>query len=90
MAFEGEQDLRRRKIDLYPAVDKLGRTVDFLLAARRDLAKACRFSERVITLLGVPQKFTIGRSAANTAIVRGVIADSGLAIELRQSENLNN
>ena len=75
---------------LYRAVDKLGHTVDFLLTARRDVAAARRFFERAIDLHDVPEKITIDKSGPNTAAVRGLIADSGVAIELRQSKYLNN
>ena len=75
---------------LYRAVDKLGHTVDFLLTAHRDLAAARRFFERAIDLHDVPEKITIDKSGANTAAVRGLVADSGLTIELRQSKYLNN
>lgn len=75
---------------LYRAVDRLGQTVDFLLTARRDVAAARRFFERAIGQHDVPEKITIDKSGANTAAVRGLIADSGAAIELRQSKYLNN
>ena len=72
------------------AVDKLGGTVDFLLTARRDLAAARRFFEQAIDLHDVPGMITIDKSGANTAAVQGLIADSGLPIELRQLKYLNN
>jgi transposase-like protein len=72
------------------AVDRLGQTVDFLLTARRDAAAARRFFERAICQHDVPEKITIDKSGANTAAVRGLIADSGVTIELRQSKYLNN
>ena len=75
---------------LYRAVDRMGQTVDFLLTARRDEAAARRFFEQAINLHDVPEKITIDKSGANTAAVRGLMADSGLAIELRQSKYLNN
>lgn len=75
---------------LYRAVDRLGQTVDFLLTAKRDGAAARRFFERAIDLHDVPEKVTIDKSGANTAAVHGLIADSGVAIELRQSKYLNN
>jgi transposase-like protein len=75
---------------LYRAVDKLGQTVDFLLTARRDVAAARRFFERTIDQHDVPASITIDKSGANTAAVRGLIAHSGAAIELRQSKYLNN
>jgi len=64
--------------------------VDFLLTARRDLAAARRFFERAMDLHGEPEKITIDKSGANTAAVHGLVADSGLPIELRQSKYLNN
>ena len=75
---------------LYRAVERLGQTVDFLLTARRDVAAARRFFERAIGQHDVPEKITIDKSGANTAAVRGLIADSGVTIELRQSKYLNN
>jgi len=75
---------------LYRAVDRLGQTVDFLLTARRDVAAARRFFERAIGQHDLPEKITIDKSGANTAAVRGLIADSGVTIELRQSKYLNN
>ena len=75
---------------LYRAVDRFGQTVDFLLTAHRDLAAARRFFERAIDLHGDPESITIDKSGANTAAVRGLIADSGLPIVLRQSKYLNN
>jgi transposase-like protein len=68
---------------LYRAVDKLGQTVDFLLTAHRDVGAARRFFERAIDLHDVPTSITIDKSGANTAAVRGPIANSGAAIELR-------
>ena len=75
---------------LYRAVDKLGQTVDFLLTAKRDVAAARRFFEQAIDQHDVPSSITIDKSGANTAAVRGLMADSGVSIELRQSKYLNN
>lgn len=75
---------------LHRGVDRLGQTVDFLLTARRDESAARRFFERAIEQHDFPEKVTIDKSGANTAAVRGLIADSGLDIELRQSKYLNN
>ena len=72
------------------AVDQLGQTVDLLLTARRDEAAARRFFERAIQQHDVPEKITIDKSGANTAAVKGLLAGSGLDIELRQSNYLNN
>lgn len=75
---------------LYRAADRLGQTVDFLLTARRDVAAARRFFERAISQHDLPEKITIDKSGANTAAVRGLLEDSALPIELRQSKYLNN
>ena len=75
---------------LYRAVDRDGDTVDFLLRAKRDHAAARAFFERAIDLHGVPEKITIDKSGANTAAIASIQADSGLAIEIRQSKYLNN
>jgi transposase-like protein len=55
-----------------------------------DVAAARRFFERAIDGHDVPEKITIDKSGANTAPVNGLMADSGVAIELRQSKYLNN
>jgi transposase-like protein len=45
---------------------------------------------RVEIASSLPEKPTIDKSGANTAAVRGLIADSGVTIEFRQSKYLNN
>ena len=74
----------------YRAVDRAGKTIDFLLHAHRDYAAARCFFERAIELHGVREKITIDKSGANTAAIEGMRADSGADIELRQSKYLNN
>lgn len=76
--------------NLYRAVDKPGQPVDFMLTAHRDTAAARRFFERAIGLHDVPTSITIDKSGANAAAVRGLVADIGSIIELRQSKYLNN
>ena len=49
---------------LYRAVDKTGDTVDFLLAAKRDMAAARRYLERAINLHGLLEKIIIDKSGA--------------------------
>jgi putative transposase len=72
---------------LYRAVDKLGQMVEFLLTAKRDVLTARRFFEQAIDRHDVPAPITIdkNKSGANTAAVRGLVADSAMAVELRQS-----
>ena len=75
---------------LYRAVDKTGRTVDFLLTAKRDRKAASRFLRKAIDQCGVPQKITIDKSGANTAAVESYNAEHDAGIELRQVKYLNN
>ena len=75
---------------LYRAVDKAGRTVDFLLIAKRDRKAASRFLRKAIDQCGVPQKITIDKSGANTAAVESYNTEHDAGIELRQVKYLNN
>ena len=75
---------------LYRAVDREGDTIGFLLRAKRDHFAAREFLERAIDLHGVPEKITIDKSGANTAAIVSIQADSGVTLELRQSQYLNN
>ena len=52
---------------LYRAVDREGKTVDFLLTARRDKCAAMRFFEKAMKASGVPEKVTMDKSGANKA-----------------------
>ncbi len=50
---------------LYRAVDKAGKTVDFLLTAKRDKAGAMRFFEKAIQATDVPETVAMDKSRAN-------------------------
>lgn len=77
---------------LYRAVDTTGRTVDFLLTAKRDIAAALRFFRKAIHHHNGPKVVTIDRSGANTAALTilngGKSADESITV--RQSKYLNN
>ena len=75
---------------LYRAVDKTGRTIDFLLTEQRDEEAALRFLKKAIRRHGVPEKITIDGSAANEAAIKSYNAEHGTAIEIRQIKYLNN
>jgi transposase-like protein len=54
---------------LYRAVDKQGRTVDFLLSKRRDAAAAKRFFSRAAKQHGAPRVITLdGYAASHRAV----------------------
>ena len=75
---------------LYRAVDKEGKTVDFLLTAQRDKAAAMRFFEKAMKANGVPEKVTMDKSGANKAAMDGINQDRDVPIEVRQVKYLNN
>ena len=52
---------------LYRAVDKHGKTLDFMLSKRRDKAAARLFFRRAIETNGVPERIVIDKSGANLA-----------------------
>ena len=75
---------------LYRAVDKEGKTVDFLLTARRDKAAALRFFEKAMKASGIPEKVTLDKSGANKAAMDEINALSEIPIIVRQVKYLNN
>jgi putative transposase len=75
---------------LYRAVDKYGKTIDFLLTEQRDEQAAKRFLTQAIRRHCTPEKITIDGSAANEAAIKSYNADHGTSIEIRQIKYLNN
>src|SRR5262245_58941529 len=75
---------------LYRAVDKHGKTIDFLLTAQRDEHAAKRFLTKAIRRHGVPEKIIIDGSAANEAAIKSYNAEHGTAIVIRKTKYLNN
>ena len=75
---------------LYRAVDKQGKTVDFLLTAQRDKAAAMRFFEKAMKISGVPEKITMDKSGANKAAMDEINAKGEMTIIVRQVKYLNN
>jgi transposase-like protein len=75
---------------LYRAVDKFGKTIDFLLTQQRDKKAARRFLNKAIGRHGVPEKITIDGSDANAAAIKSYNEDHGTSIEIRQIKYLNN
>ena len=75
---------------LYRAVDKEGRTIDFLLTPNRDQDAAEAFLHKAIRTQGLPDKITIDQSGANTAAIEGYNKTHTTAIVIRHSKYLNN
>src|SRR5262245_42828211 len=75
---------------LYRAVDKYGKTVDFLLTEHRDTAAALRFLTQAIRRHGVPETITIDGSEANEAAIKRDNEEHGTHIIIRQVKYLNN
>lgn len=77
---------------LYRAVDSMGQTIDFLLAARRDATAALRFFRKAIRHHGEPEMVTIDKSGANTVALATLNADKSAeeSITIRQNKYLNN
>ena len=75
---------------LYRAVDKEGKTVDFLLTAKRDKAAALRFFDKAMKASGVPEKVTMDKSGANKAAMDEINARGDTPVIVRQVKYLNN
>jgi len=74
----------------YRSVDKHGKTVDFLLAAKRDMAPAKRFFDKAMGENGDPIKVAIDKSGANKAAMDAINAGRDVPIIVRQVKYLNN
>jgi len=75
---------------LYRAVDKAGKTIDFLLTAKRDKEAAMRFFNKAMQANGVPEKVAMDKSGANKSAIDQIIEDKEIAVEVRQVKYLNN
>lgn len=84
---------------LYRAVDKEGKTIDFMLSKKRDKKAAKRFFIKAIGSNGLPEKVTIDKSGANNAGLKSINLQLALLfaltgifhqLEIRQIKYLNN
>ncbi|EIM99195.1 integrase [Paraburkholderia hospita] len=78
---------------LYRAVDRAGKTIDFRLSARRDVAAAKAFLTKAIRTQGrAPETITLDGYAASHRAVREMKTDESLPrrTKLRSSKYLNN
>ncbi|MCE3606835.1 IS6 family transposase [Massilia sp. P8910] len=72
------------------AVDKQGKTVDFLLTAKRDMASAKRFFDKAIGANGYPEKIAMEKGGANKSAIDAINAGRKAPILVRQVKYLNN
>ena len=75
---------------LYGADDKQGKTVDFLLTAKRDVAAAKRFVYKAVAANGAPEKVAVDKSGVNKAAIDEIDANRAVLITVRQVKYLNN
>ena len=75
---------------LYCAVDRDGKTIDFLLTAKWDKAAAKRFFDKAMQANGVPKKIAMDKSGANKAAIDEINANREILIVVRQIKYLNN
>jgi putative transposase len=76
---------------LYRAVDKFGKTINFLLTEQRDEKAARTFLNKAIGRHGgVPEKIMIDGSAANEAAIKSYNEEHGASIEICKIKYLNN
>ena len=75
---------------LYRAVDKEGKTVDFLLTRRRSKLAAHKFLLKSISNNGCPKVVNIDKSGANKGAIRTYNNRSLKKIRIRQCKYLNN
>ena len=75
---------------LYRAVDKQGKTVDFLLTAKRDMTAVQRFFDKAMAANGAPNKVVMDKSGANKVAIDAINTCRNVPIVVRQVKYLNN
>jgi putative transposase len=75
---------------LYRAVDKEGKTVDFLFRKNRDKSAAKAFFVKAFGSSGQPEKVTIDKSGSNLAALADINKHFEKPVEIRQIKYLNN
>lgn len=75
---------------LYRAVDKEGKTIDFLLTSKRDKAAAKRFFDKAMEANGTPEKVTMDKSGANKTAIDEINASMKIPMVVLQIKYLNN
>ena len=75
---------------LYRAVDKQGKTFDFLLTANHDMGAARRFFDKAMAANGSPDKVATDKSGTNKAVIDDINAGRAILITIYQVKYLNN
>jgi transposase-like protein len=75
---------------LYRAVDKGGKTVDFLLTSHRDITPARRFFEKALRKNEALEKIVMDKSGANKAAIDETNSGKAVPITVHQVKYLNN
>ena len=75
---------------LYRALDKKGKTADFLLTAKRNKAAAMQFFEKAMKASGVLEKITMDKSGAFKAAMVQINGKSQTSIIVRCGRYLGN
>src|SRR3954468_4293275 len=83
--------VRSRWTYLYRAVDKQGRTVDFLLSERRDVAAAKRFFRKAMENHATPRVITLDAYAASRRAISELksVGELPRRVRIRSSQYLN-
>lgn len=86
---------RGQWVYMYRAVDKFGKTLDFMLSKRRNKAAAGKFFARAFEVNGLPRKIVIDKSGANTAgitVINRTLTRLGcpIPIEMVRRKHLDN
>jgi transposase-like protein len=74
----------------YRAVDKDGKTIDFLLTSKRDQAAAKRFFDKAMETNGAPEKVTMEKSGVNKAAIDEINVSMKIPFVVPQFKYLNN
>jgi putative transposase len=91
--------IKGKDIYLYRAVDKFGKTIDFMVSEKRDKEAALSFFNKAIGENGLPEKVTMDKSGANKAGIDAInlflfsmfyMAKTIFQITVRQIKYLNN
>jgi transposase-like protein len=87
--YKGEGTL---DVHLYRAVDKQGRTVDFLLSERRDVAAAKRFFREAMKNHPTPRVITLDAYAASHRAITEMKSPGTMPhrVRIRSNKYLNN